>query len=696
MANIAGKVAQIRQAIFGKDVRENIASGIEAINAEVESTTQRQDVVDEAEVEREAAEAIRQANEDDRVEEHALRMNEVESIKDAYDAATKANLSVEVSNARTSAVKSKTFGTLKERLEESEQDLATYKAENAAQLALKVDKIAGKGLSTNDFTNDDKAQIGSITNKADKSYVDSQIQAVASGSPKAVFATLAALQADGIANTVDGKKYIYLVTTDGKWYYWNGTSWTSGGIYQSTGIADKSITDIALSDMLRNRQRPQIRQGIDPAYESERPWTIPTNHGTGSSEWKTNAGDFTEGTNYLKIIEGDIDLRISFYIDLNVLFRGATSKKVRYEITYKSNANASFINYQSDVKKTSGLYSGGSISLPNTSMEEKTVEFVGNIYAADVRYLKPTVNVETGGTLMVGSVKCSILADSPSITMEIPEGVHEVSGMAISDTPAIYGKGKGSKLKSNADAILLTLSDSETEIKDLQLEGTNNAAYTSEKGISTTGKEFLTFSRLRFKNFKGGSGLYVGNTYANHDTLTAETLHFINNNIGLNLEERAEYCGFTGCHFNGNAIAARVRGGNNTFSNCFFTNNVDGIHLLAGENDSHGIISGCQINHNTGKAIYIDGIGSGETIMGCHIYNGEIHLKDTNGRIRFSNCVISPDFLKIENCGNVYFFNCYFSGILPEDVTITNSTIRGRDNIFVSTNQELAVIFNTL
>jgi len=42
MANIKDKIAQIRQAIFGKEVRESIASGIEAINSEVETTTAKQ------------------------------------------------------------------------------------------------------------------------------------------------------------------------------------------------------------------------------------------------------------------------------------------------------------------------------------------------------------------------------------------------------------------------------------------------------------------------------------------------------------------------------------------------------------------------------------------------------------------------------------------------------------------------------
>jgi hypothetical protein len=43
MANILDKIAQIRDAVFGKDVRENIATGIEAINTEVEITTGKQD-----------------------------------------------------------------------------------------------------------------------------------------------------------------------------------------------------------------------------------------------------------------------------------------------------------------------------------------------------------------------------------------------------------------------------------------------------------------------------------------------------------------------------------------------------------------------------------------------------------------------------------------------------------------------------
>lgn len=65
-----------------------------------------------------------------------------------------------------------------------------------------------------------------------------QIASLASGSPKGTYATLTDLQ----TAYPSGNTNIYVVTADGKWYYWNGSAWTSGGVYQSIGIADASIT----------------------------------------------------------------------------------------------------------------------------------------------------------------------------------------------------------------------------------------------------------------------------------------------------------------------------------------------------------------------------------------------------------------------------------------------------------------------
>lgn len=70
-----------------------------------------------------------------------------------------------------------------------------------------------------------------------------QIASLASGSPKGTYTTLALLQ----SAFPTGNTNIYLVTADGKWYYWNGTAWTIGGTYQSTGIAFNSVVPAQLT-----------------------------------------------------------------------------------------------------------------------------------------------------------------------------------------------------------------------------------------------------------------------------------------------------------------------------------------------------------------------------------------------------------------------------------------------------------------
>lgn len=92
----------------------------------------------------------------------------------------------------------------------------------------------------------DKTEVNDLAaDKADKTYVDNnfasldtKINSQASGSPKAVYATVAALT----TAFPTGNSNIYLVTADSKWYYWNGSAWTAGGVYQSTGLADDSVT----------------------------------------------------------------------------------------------------------------------------------------------------------------------------------------------------------------------------------------------------------------------------------------------------------------------------------------------------------------------------------------------------------------------------------------------------------------------
>lgn len=61
--------------------------------------------------------------------------------------------------------------------------------------------------------------------------LSSQISSLSNGSP---------LTASSISEMTDTSR-IYVNTTDGKWYYYNGSSWVSGGVYQSSGISQNSI-----------------------------------------------------------------------------------------------------------------------------------------------------------------------------------------------------------------------------------------------------------------------------------------------------------------------------------------------------------------------------------------------------------------------------------------------------------------------
>ena len=196
-------------------------------------------------------------------------------IKAEVDAIVTGSANAEVGQAHVSTVKSKTFTTLDDRLEEDEQDLVSAQADNTTQLSLKVDKVTDKGLSTNDYDAIEKAEVAKVALKADQtslvttnenvgantSQISTNTSAMANignATPKGAYATLALLQSAFPTGTTG----IYIVVADGNWYYWNSTAWTAGGVYQSTGIADNGITAPKVSALAFGK--PFILIGLNP------------------------------------------------------------------------------------------------------------------------------------------------------------------------------------------------------------------------------------------------------------------------------------------------------------------------------------------------------------------------------------------------------------------------------------------------
>ena len=79
--------------------------------------------------------------------------------------------------------------------------------------------------TTNDF-NTFKTETNTTLNN-----INNKVNSVASGAP---------IPVNSISEMTDTSKS-YVLTTDGKWYYYNGSSWVAGGVYQATGLSDNQV-----------------------------------------------------------------------------------------------------------------------------------------------------------------------------------------------------------------------------------------------------------------------------------------------------------------------------------------------------------------------------------------------------------------------------------------------------------------------
>lgn len=105
---------------------------------------------------------------------------------------------------------------------------------------------ATRSGNANMEVSDARGNYSSLKNRLDteKNNMQSQIDGLASGSP---------LVASSTAGMTDTSR-IYVNTTDGHWYYYNGTAWTDGGVYQSSGVGNDSIKVNNLSNNLQNSE----------------------------------------------------------------------------------------------------------------------------------------------------------------------------------------------------------------------------------------------------------------------------------------------------------------------------------------------------------------------------------------------------------------------------------------------------------
>lgn len=126
------------------------------------------------------------------------------------------------------------------RLLTNSKDIVGAINENKLEVGNKVDKVIGKGLSTNDYSNDDKNLVSLIPSKVSKAYVDERIATNANGSPNEIFQYVSVLKST--YPTGDDRPKLVTVNDVLNVYLWDGSDWINGGVYQAQAIANKSVT----------------------------------------------------------------------------------------------------------------------------------------------------------------------------------------------------------------------------------------------------------------------------------------------------------------------------------------------------------------------------------------------------------------------------------------------------------------------
>jgi len=219
--------------------------------------------------------------------------------------------------------------------------------------------------------------------------ISSAVTASTSGAP------LAAASTSEMTDT----SRIYVNTTDGKWYYYDGDSWEIGGTYQASVDAD-ATTD---NSMVLNG----ASDNVTLTYDIE--WT--------DGKWLTNQGELQNETsdhqstsNYLPItnlcnltfhITDTLDYTGVCYYDKDKVWVGINKRSINQAKAFTVPANAAFFRYCCMRSQKSGIYPIVTAKIDNRI---EKLERTTNLFN-ERKYLDKNIktNVEIGATVNIGS-----------------------------------------------------------------------------------------------------------------------------------------------------------------------------------------------------------------------------------------------------------------------------------------------------
>lgn len=273
-----------------------------------------------------------------------------------------------------------------------------------------------------------------------------------------------------------------------------------------------------------------------------------------------------------------------------------------------------------------------------------------------------------------------------------------VTNLQMPDGSSIVGSGYGTclKLGGTSDGFAVKMG-SRCLVKDIRILGSDSEpSFTSTVGgrhgilwqgdytQSETSPDRGIVSNVWIHNFTGGGITCYDSGFGTTTALEVTNAQIWSCWAGINISYFSEYHKFTNVRSGMCRIGCVNNGGNNVFVNCDFSSNLEIAMLMDNSqsqspNNTHGSAVGCVFNHTKSGGVSNSGIGvkiingsNGFAFVGCQFFFSKIDIVDTTG-ITFSGCVFgySNCDISISGGGPILFVGNQHQDKAP--ITVSNN-----------------------
>lgn len=249
-----------------------------------------------------------------------------------------------------------------------------------------------------------------------------------------------------------------------------------------------------------------------------------------------------------------------------------------------------------------------------------------------------------------------------------PSGSSSYKCFGITVNKKLHFVGLGARIQwQGLSANMFSISVDGTTVRGFEFvgQGRNNATYPNQGCIRIASCSNVLISDCLFDSMPlfciQTNATHISDTSSDFGGINVVNCHMMRSGYGFYGDTRGEYIQFVGCSIVDCNTGAQIGCGNVNFTGCQILDcSTVALNFVTGANDAHGVISGCQINHNT-KSITGSSIVNGHTFVGTHLYFGDIELTSCTG-FHFDGCTFEAMAAKFDGCTGIRIENSKIPG----------------------------------